>query len=141
MLRITGRVKELFKTSKGKYVAPVPIENLLNSDSHIELSCVSGPGRPACFALVQLAEEMRGQIDDPQFRETLTPKLKALLAEINEQVEAYEEVQFLAVVREDWQIANDFLTPTLKIKRDVIEQAYARHLDNWYESRETVIWQ
>jgi long-chain acyl-CoA synthetase len=84
---------------------------------------------------------MRGQIDDPQFRETLTPKLKALLAEINEQVESYEEVQFLAVVREDWQIANDFLTPTLKIKRDVIEQAYARHLDNWYESREKVIWQ
>ena len=59
LLRITGRVKELFKTSKGKYVAPVPIENLLNSDSLVELSCVSGVGRPACFAVVQLALEFR----------------------------------------------------------------------------------
>ncbi|MEE4146160.1 MAG: AMP-binding protein [Halieaceae bacterium] len=141
LLRITGRVKELFKTSKGKYVAPVPIENLLNSDRHIELSCVSGPGRPACFALVQLAEEMRGRLADPGFRDSLTPRLEALLDEINNKVEGYEELQFLAVVREDWQIANDFLTPTLKIKRNVIEQAYAQHLDQWYESRQKVIWQ
>ncbi len=141
LLRITGRVKELFKTSKGKYVAPVPIENLLNSDSHIELSCVSGPGRPACFALIQLAEEMRGRIEDPGFRDSLTPKLEALLEEINDRVEGYEELQFLAIVREDWQIANDFLTPTLKIKRDVIEQAYAHQLDQWYESRQKIIWQ
>jgi len=141
LLRITGRVKELFKTSKGKYVAPVPLENLLNSHSHIELSCVSGPGRPACFALVQLAEEMRGRIADPEFRDSLTPKLEALLDEVNSKVEAYEELQFLAVVRDDWQIANDFLTPTLKIKRDVIEQAYASQLDEWYESGQKVIWQ
>jgi long-chain acyl-CoA synthetase len=141
LLRITGRVKELFKTSKGKYVAPVPIENLLNADSHIELSCVSGPGRPACFALVQLAEEMRANLHDPAVREALTPKLEALLDEINKQVEGYEELQFLTVVREDWQIDNDFLTPTLKIKRNVIEQAYADELDAWYESREKVIWQ
>jgi long-subunit acyl-CoA synthetase (AMP-forming) len=141
LLRITGRVKELFKTSKGKYVAPVPIENLLNADSHIELSCVSGPGRPACFALVQLAEEMRANLQDPAVREALTPKLEALLEDINKQVEGYETLQFLAVVREDWQIDNDFLTPTLKIKRNVIEQAYAGELDAWYESREKVIWQ
>jgi long-subunit acyl-CoA synthetase (AMP-forming) len=141
LLRITGRVKELFKTSKGKYVAPVPIENLLNADSHIELSCVSGPGRPACFALVQLAEEMRANLQDPAVREALTPKLEALLEDINKQVEGYETLQFLAVVREDWQIDNDFLTPTLKIKRNVIEQAYAGELDAWYDSREKVIWQ
>ena len=141
LLRITGRVKELFKTSKGKYVAPVPIENLLNSDSHIELCCVSGPGRPACYALVQLAEEMRGKHDDPDFRNQLTPVLEKLLDEVNSQVEAYEQMQFLAVAREDWQIANDFLTPTLKIKRDVIEQAYASQLDSWYESGKKVIWQ
>lgn len=141
LLRITGRAKELFKTSKGKYVAPVPIENLLNSDSHIELSCVSGPGRPACYALVQLAEDMRAMIDDPAFRERLTPKLEALLDQVNSAVEGHEEMQFMVVVRDEWQIANDFLTPTLKIKRDVIEQAYSAHLDQWYESREKVVWQ
>lgn len=140
LLKITGRVKELFKTSKGKYVAPVPIENLLNADSHIELSCVSGPGRPACHAVVQLAEELRHRVDDPDFRRELTPQLEALLDHVNEQVEDYERLQFLAVAGEDWDTANDFLTPTLKIKRDVVEAAYREHLDGWYASGERVIW-
>jgi long-chain acyl-CoA synthetase len=141
LLKITGRLKEIFKTSKGKYVAPVPIENLLNCDSHLELSCVSGPGRPACYATVQLAENMRPRVDDQAFREEITPALEALLAQVNEQVEEYERVQFLAVVRDEWDIANDFLTPTLKIKRNVVESAYNDYLDEWYASGKKVIWQ
>jgi len=140
LLRITGRLKEIFKTSKGKYVAPAPIENLLNANSHIELSCVSGSGRPACHAVVQLADELRPKIDDASFRQQLTPELEALLRSVNEKVEEYEKVQFLAVVREEWDTANNFLTPTLKIKRDVVESAYSHNLDNWYESGLKVIW-
>ena len=140
LLRITGRVKELFKTSKGKYVAPVPIENLLNGDSHIESCCVSGPGRPACHAVVLLAEEMRHKLHDRAFREAVTPALEALLAAVNQQVEEYERLQFLAVVQEEWDIANNFLTPTLKIKRDVIEATYEGYLDEWYASQRKVIW-
>lgn len=140
LLRITGRVKELFKTSKGKYVAPVPIENLLNSHCHIEMSCVSGPGRPACYALIQLTEDTRKKIDDPAYRDSLVPEMEALLEEVNATVESYEAVQFLAVISQEWQTANDFLTPTLKIKRENIEQAYAAHLDSWYESRAKIIW-
>jgi long-subunit acyl-CoA synthetase (AMP-forming) len=141
LLRITGRVKELFKTSKGKYVAPVPIENLLNSDANVELSCVAGLGRPACYAVVQLAEDLRPKISDPAFRQEMEPKLASLLDRINSQVEGYEQMQFLAVVTDEWGTANNFLTPTLKIKRDVIESTYAPHLDAWYESRQKVIWQ
>jgi len=141
LLRITGRLKELFKTSKGKYVAPVPIENLLNADNHIELSCVSGSGRPACHAVVQLADEMRDRIDDPDFRAEVTPELEALLSSVNSQVEEYEKLQFIAVVRDQWDISNNFLTPTLKIKRDVIESTYEPLLDEWYASGEKVIWQ
>lgn len=141
LLNITGRVKELFKTSKGKYVAPVPIENLINSDSSIELSCVSGSGRPACYAVVQLSEEMRDKLGDEKFRADMTRKLEALLDEVNSQVEGYEQMQFLAVVKEEWQVANDFLTPTLKIKRNVVEDAYAPLLDAWYDARQKVIWQ
>tara|TARA_R110001592_G_scaffold363248_5_gene682274 strand:- start:9763 stop:11433 length:1671 start_codon:yes stop_codon:yes gene_type:complete len=141
LLRITGRVKELFKTSKGKYVAPVPIENLLNSHSHIELSCVSGVGRPACYAAVQVAEDLLPRLDDPDFRQELEAELELLLDKVNRQLEGYEELQFLAVVRDEWQIANDFLTPTLKIKREVIEQAYSGLLDDWYETGKKVVWQ
>ncbi|MCB1707957.1 MAG: AMP-binding protein [Halioglobus sp.] len=141
LLRITGRTKELFKTSKGKYVAPVPIENLLNADSNIELSCVSGPGRPACYGLVQLEEAVRPRLGDPAFRAEMTPQLEALLAEVNSKVESYEQLQFLAVAKDEWQIANDCLTPTLKIKREVIEGLYRDQLDGWYASGQRVIWQ
>jgi long-chain acyl-CoA synthetase len=141
LLRITGRVKELFKTSKGKYVAPVPIENLLNSDSLVELSCVSGVGRPACFAVVQLAEEFRSRMKDENFRKEAGARLEALLDNINKQVEGYEQMQFIAVVSDEWATANNFLTPTLKIKRDVIESTYAPYLDAWYDTRQKVIWQ
>lgn len=140
LLRITGRVKELFKTSKGKYVAPVPIENLLNADAHIELSCVSGPGRPACHAVLQLAEELRPSLQDAATRQQLSARLEALLEAINREVEEYEALQFLAVVPEVWDIDNGFLTPTLKIKRDAVESAYAQHLDHWYASGQRIVW-
>jgi long-chain acyl-CoA synthetase len=141
LLKVTGRVKELFKTSKGKYVAPAPIENLLNSDNQIELSRVSGSGRPACHAVVQLAEELHGKQADPVLRSKLTPKLEALLHTVNQQVEDYEEMQFLVVARDAWNTENNFLTPTLKIKRNVVESAYEAYLDDWYASGIKVIWQ
>jgi long-subunit acyl-CoA synthetase (AMP-forming) len=141
LLRITGRVKELFKTSKGKYVAPVPLENLISADGIIEQCCVAGSGRPACYAVVQLAEGLRENIDDPAFREKTGAHLEQLLRDVNSQVEGYERLQFLAIVREPWQIENDFLTPTLKIKRNVIEAAYEPMLDHWYATGQKVIWQ
>jgi long-subunit acyl-CoA synthetase (AMP-forming) len=140
LLRITGRIKELFKTSKGKYVAPAPIENILNADHRVEMSCVSGSGRPACYGVLQLAEDLRGQIAEPSFRGALTPELDALLQSVNSQVEAYEQLQFLTVVGDPWQVENGFLTPTLKIKRNVIEDSYGPCLDDWYGSGERVIW-
>ena len=140
LLRITGRVKELFKTSKGKYVAPVPIENLINNHHLIEISCVSGPGRQACHAIVQLDESLRGKIHDSAFRKQAGEELEALLHDVNSKIEEYECVQFIAVAGEPWEIANDFLTPTLKIKRDRIEAAYAPQLDAWYDSGQRIIW-
>jgi long-subunit acyl-CoA synthetase (AMP-forming) len=141
LLRITGRSKELFKTSKGKYVAPVPIENLLNSDTNLELACVSGLGRPACYAVIQLGEDVFKNFSDQNFRNEITPKLEALLHSVNAQIEEFEKVQFLAVVKDEWQTANNFLTPTLKIKRDIIEETYAPFLDDWYDRGHLVIWQ
>ncbi len=141
LLQITGRVKELFKTSKGKYVAPAPIENLLNAHAGIELSCIAGAGRPACHAVVQLSEEGHKHYDDKHFRKKTEEHLEDLLKKVNRQIEEFEKVQFLTVVREPWSTENNFLTPTLKIKRDVIEKAYEPMLDEWYGSGKKVIWQ
>ena len=64
-----------------------------------------------------------------------------MLKAVNAEVEDYERLQFIAVVKDEWDIANDFLTPTLKIKRNVIENTYEPYLDDWYASKQKVIWQ
>ncbi|MGB8222942.1 MAG: AMP-binding protein [Polyangiales bacterium] len=140
-LRITGRVKELFKTSKGKYVAPVPIENLLNNSAKVEMSCVSGSGRPQPYALILPAEEVRANLGDSRARAQLESELQALLDEVNQEVEGFERLQFLAVVREPWLIENGFLTPTMKIKRSKLEDSYGPKTEGWYGAGRRVVWE
>src|SRR6195952_173911 len=82
-LKLTGRVKELFKTSKGKYVAPAPIENLLNRDDNIESCCVSGSGEPQPFAFVVLAEQLRKKLYKGADRTAVQSELGQLLRDVN----------------------------------------------------------
>ena len=140
-LKITGRVKELFKTSKGKYVAPAPIENLLNNDNHLEQSCVSGSGQPQPFALVMLSEELRAKATSPEVKAEVDAALARLRDGVNSKIPAYEQLEFLAVVKEPWLIENGFLTPSMKIKRHVIEERYGPMVEGWYEARKPVIWE
>ncbi len=140
-LRITGRLKELFKTSKGKYVAPAPIENLIDSDGHIEQSCVAGAGWPATCAVVQLAEHVQATVHEPATRAEVTEALAALLAKVNAAVPGYERLAFIAVARDRWSIEAGLLTPTLKMKRAAIEARYGPRLERWYASGERVIWE
>jgi long-subunit acyl-CoA synthetase (AMP-forming) len=137
-LRITGRTKELFKSSKGKYVAPAPIENMLNAHPMVEQSCVTGNGYPQPLALLLLSEELRTKSDLD--RAALGAELEQLLASVNRKVEAHERLEFLAVVAEDWQIDNGFLTPTMKIKRNIVEDAYKGMYDAWYAGKAPVVW-
>lgn len=140
-LKITGRVKELFKTSKGKYVAPAPIENILNNDSNIELSLVGGSGQVTTMAIVQLAEELRPKLKDDSAKNKIEEELKSLLESTNKQIEEYERIGFIVVAKEPWTVENELLTPTLKIKRTAIENAYEGKLDGWYASKKKVIWE
>lgn len=121
---ITGRVKDNFKTSKGKYVAPVPIERKLAQDPHVELICVIGSGLPHPIALVQLSE---GAALQP--KEEVRSSLKATLDSINPNLESHENVDAIVVVTENWDVENDVLTPTLKIKRHVLEARYSAKVD------------
>jgi len=138
-LKLTGRVKELFKTSKGKYVAPVPIENLLNADAHVEMSFVSGSGRPQAYAVVQLAEWLRAELKQGAKRnEEVARLLGELLARVNANVEEHEQLAFIAVATEPWLIENSFLTPTLKLIRGKAEAAYTPRADAWYAEKTRV---
>jgi long-chain acyl-CoA synthetase len=140
-LKITGRVKELFKTSKGKYVAPVPIENHLNACRHIEQSCVMGEGQPQPFALVLLSEDWRRRVNLDDARQEIASVLTKLREDVNAKIPVYEHLEFLAVVREPWLIENGFLTPSLKIKRAVLEKRYTPLAEAWYAARRPVIWE
>jgi long-subunit acyl-CoA synthetase (AMP-forming) len=140
LLKITGRVKEIFKTSKGKYVAPAPIENLINNDEHIELSCVSGSGQPKAYAQVVLNEDLRATMQSADTRTKVTAALEALLKKVNGAVEHHEHLQFIAVVSDTWTIENHMLTPTMKIKRQAIEQASESNMEKWYDEGKNVVW-
>jgi len=140
MLKITGRTKELFKTAKGKYVAPAPIENLLNAHPLVELSLVSGVGQPSAYAIVVLAEALRPRIADPAVRADIERQLGGLLESINASVADYEQLRMIVVAGEPWSIENGCLTPTMKIKRARIEAAVEPRVESWYSSKSSVVW-
>ena len=140
LLRLTGRKKELFKTAKGKYVAPAPIENRLNAHAMIELAMVSGVGQPAPYAVVVLDEHLRPRVGDADVRARIDAELGQLLHDLNEGVAAHERLRMLVVAPEPWSIENGCLTPTMKIKRSRIEASVAAQVDAWYASPGPVVW-
>lgn len=140
-LRITGRIKEIFKTSKGKYVAPAPIENMLVSHNSVETVCVAGAECPQPHALIQLSEEALPKRNDPEFRKELEAGLVEVMNHVNDNVDPHEALQFAVVVKDVWSIENEFLTPTMKIKRNVIEDVYKSQIDGWYAAKQKVIWE
>ena len=140
-LKITGRIKEIFKTSKGKYIAPAPIENRLMSHDAIEMVCVSGANQTQPHALVMLAEESRPKMADEAFRKEIEESFKKLIADVNKTVDPHEQLAFITVMSDEWSIENSFLTPTMKLKRNVVEDAYQEQVENWYAQRQPVIWQ
>ncbi len=118
--RITGRVKDIFKSAKGKYVTPVPIEARLSGNPLLEQICVMGRGLPAPVAAVVLSEAARTLP-----RENIEASLVATLEDVNEHLESHERMSHIFIVSEPWTTENNLLTPTLKIKRDVLESRYA----------------
>ncbi|MGL4887555.1 MAG: AMP-binding protein [Aeromonas veronii] len=134
-LTITGRMKDVFKTAKGKYVAPVPIEGLLGQEPIIEQLCVIGYGMPQPIALVQLPESaMKGN------REEVNARLEAARVRVNDQLESHAKIRGILVVKTPWNIENGVLTPTMKIKRHLLEQKYAQVGDRW-PSSQVVVWE
>ncbi|MVG14595.1 AMP-binding protein [Aeromonas jandaei] len=134
-LTITGRMKDVFKTAKGKYVAPVPIEGMLGQEPIIEQLCVIGYGMPQPVALVQLAESAaKGPRDE------IVARLEAARVRVNDQLESHAKIRGILVVKTPWNIENGVLTPTMKIKRHLLEQKYA-HVGERWPSSQVVVWE
>jgi long-chain acyl-CoA synthetase len=139
-LKLTGRAKEIFKTSKGKYVAPAPIENLLANHHRVEACCVAGSGYPSAYAVLMLSEDAREALQNGE-KDTIEQELAEHLKEVNSGLAHHEHLAFVAVAKEEWLPENGFLTPTMKIKRKTLEESYGPHADAWYAAKKPVVWQ
>jgi long-chain acyl-CoA synthetase len=140
-VKIIGRLKEQFKTSKGKYVAPAPIESELMAHPAIESCCVMGAGLPSAFAVVVLSPDARGSCAGSDERKALEESLRSRMEEVNAQLDPHERLNFLAVVDGPWTIGNELMTPTLKIKRPAVEGRYQPLVDQWEKLNRPVVWE
>jgi long-chain acyl-CoA synthetase len=138
-LRITGRVKEIFKTEKGKYVAPAPIENKLVSYPGLEQACVTGANLSQPIALACLSEEETAHLNNDKAIQDYIKGLEKQLEHVNKEIDAHERLDALVVVPETWSVENNMLTPTMKLKRNEIEGHYMDKLPEWAK-KGGVIW-
>ena len=133
-LKITGRVKDLFKTSKAKYVAPAPIEMKLSANKNIEQVCVVGSGLPQPMALVTISEY--GKTKD---NKSLESSLKKTMEIVNAKFEQHEHLRKIVIVDQEWTIENNLLTPSMKIKRKEVENTYQDNYQKWYDSKDRIV--
>lgn len=133
--KIVGRVKDAFKTAKGKYIVPTILEDLFSENENIEQICVAGLGIPQPIAMVNLSE-----IGQASSKEAITENLKEHLAEANKSLHGHEVISTIIVQEEAWTPDNQLLTPTLKVRRGALDQKYLEQYEKWHESGEKVIW-
>ena len=131
-LTITGRIKDQFKTSKGKYIMPAPIETKLLEHPLISQACVVGSGMTSAFVLCTLAPT-------DQASESLGSDLSDYLDQVNSKLDHHERLSKMVICKEEWSIPNGLLTPTLKIKRKSIESYYGNNYDEWLKEEKKVI--
>jgi long-chain acyl-CoA synthetase len=134
-------VKEQFKTSKGKYVAPAPIESKLLAHPAVEACCLMGAGHPSPFAIVLLSMEARSRCGDADQQRLLAESLHVQMQTVNADLDPHERVAFLAVVDGPWTIGNGLITPTLKIRRTALEDRYQELFDEWQRQESPVVWE
>jgi long-chain acyl-CoA synthetase len=148
-LKITDRKKEIFKTSGGKYVAPQVIENKMKESIFIEQMMVTGAGEKFVSALIvpsftqlrKYLQENQPKLQIPASNAELV-KMPEAREVIRKQLDKYniqfgqtEQVKKFVLLPAEWTIDNGELTPTLKLKRKIIEQRYAKEIEEIYQSR------
>ncbi|RLQ22513.1 AMP-binding protein [Seongchinamella sediminis] len=118
-LYLTGRVKDYFKTIQGKFVAPAPIESAFAANEWTEQLCLLGRGYSKTVIVCVLSEVAR-ELDPAE----VTAGLQQHIAGINAEVEKHARIGAVIITREPWTIENTMLTPTLKIRRNEVEERF-----------------
>ncbi len=135
-LYITGRVKDIFKTLKGKYVAPAPIEGAMARNTLIDQLCLVGSGLNQPLLLVSLNDAGRAMS-----REEAGKNLVADMEIVNGPLEAHEQIAKIVVVNDVWTIDNGLMTPTMKVKRNEVESRYSKLIEREAAQRTKLGWE
>lgn len=133
-LTITGRIKDQFKTSKGKYIMPAMAESRILESALVAQVCVVGSGMPSAMALCNISAAAQLENAD-----SVHTSLKKLIDSVNKTLEQHEHISHLIVLPEEWTVANGLLTPTLKIKRKMIDAVFGERYAEWSKHPETVL--
>ena len=139
-LKITGRVKDLFKTSKGKYVAPAPIEDRLVMHTSVEACCVTGANLGQPLAVLMLNADAVMAAGSAAGRADLEASLAEHLKKVNGALDPHEQLECLVLVTDPWSVDNGFITPTFKVKRNRVEEVYAASYERWVSAHKPVLW-
>ncbi|HMN75036.1 MAG TPA: AMP-binding protein [Burkholderiaceae bacterium] len=139
-LRITGRVKDLFKTDKGKYVAPAPIEDRLVNHVAVEACVVAGANLGQPLGILMLSPDAAKKALVADGRSALQASFEAHLATVNAALDPHEQLAFLVAVATPWTVENGFVTPTMKVRRNRIEEVFAPAYAGWVAQQRKVIW-
>ena len=134
-LYITGRVKDMFKTSKGKYIEPGVLESYFGKINDFSQICVVGLN---CTQPILLAVPTEIAV---QNKDVVSEKLSKVLIDVNEKLDNYKKISKIILVKEDWVPENGMTTPTLKIKRAKIDEKFSPMYTDWEKSEKTVIWE
>jgi long-chain acyl-CoA synthetase len=136
-LYITGRVKEIFKTLKGKYVTPAPIEGAFSSNSDIDQMCLVGSGLFQPVLVVSLTTEAQKKP-----REVVEKELLATMEQINPTLEAHEAISKIFITKDAWSIDNNLMTPTMKVRRNEVEKRFGEEVQACESRRDVkVVWE
>lgn len=135
-LKITGRIKDQFKTDKGKYISPAPMELTLSKNTDLEHVCIVGTGIPQPIALIIASETGKAKS-----KEDFNSSVESTLKEANQHLESYEKIAKAVVMKEDWTVDNGLMTPTLKVKRNRVEAIHMPMYPQWFEHNETIVYE
>lgn len=136
-VKILGRASENFKNQTGEFVAPTPIENLFSAHSDIEQLCLIGNGLPTNVLIVTLNDQARIR----KSKMELKKELQEQLGLVNSQLAKYEKISHVIVAKDSWTTNNNLLTPTLKVKRRMVEQQFRPLVQEALRDHQTIIWE
>ena len=133
-VKITGRISDTFKTSRGEYIIPNLIESIIEKNENIEYVCVCGLAAPQPLAMVTLSE-----IGKSKQMEQIRNELSSLIDSVNENLKRLEKISTIVVHKNPWTELNGFITPTMKVRRAELDRMFQDLYAIWHNEKEQVI--